>query len=132
MHNSRWSWCLEALDSSGRPLILTSGGAFNAPGISEQPVAQGAAGSLLGLPVFTDPNIPVNLGAGTNQDVVFVLRGPDCYLYESELRLESFDQTYADQVSVLFRAVGWSALLSDRFGPSVNVIAGTGLVAPVL
>lgn len=132
MHNSRWSWCLEALDSSNRPLILTNGGAFNAPGVSDQPTAQGAAGSLLGLPVFIDPNIPTNLGAGVNEDRVFVLRGDDCFLYESELRMESFDATYADQASVLYRALAWSALITDRFGPSVNVIAGTGLVGATL
>ncbi len=133
MHPQRWSWILEALDTASRPLILATGGAFNAlGGADEYPVAQGAAGSLLNLPVYTDPNIPTNLGAGTNEDRVFVLRAADCFLWETDLALESFDATYADQMSVLFRASAYSAFIPDRFGPAVNVIAGTGLITPTL
>ncbi len=133
MHPQRWSWILEALDTASRPLILSTGGAFNALGAADtDPVAQGAAGTLLNLPVYTDPNIPVNLGAGTNQDVVFVLRQADCFLWETELSLESFDATYADQMSTLFRASAYSAFIPDRFGPAVNVISGTGLISPTL
>jgi HK97 family phage major capsid protein len=133
MHPQRWSWILEALDTASRPLILSTGGAFNALGDADSyPVAQGAAGSLLNLPVYTDPNIPINLGAGTNEDRVFVLRAADCFLWETDLALESFDATYADQMSVLFRASAYSAFIPDRFGPAVNVIAGTGLVSPTL
>jgi hypothetical protein len=85
---------------------------------------------MLGLPVYTDPNIPTNTGAGTNQDPVFVLRREDVYLYESALRMQSFDATYADSAGVLFRAFAYSAAIPDRYGPSVNVVNGTGLVTP--
>jgi hypothetical protein len=37
---------------------------------------------LQGLPVYLDPNIPTNIGAGTNQDIVLVLRTAEMYLYE--------------------------------------------------
>jgi HK97 family phage major capsid protein len=133
MHPTRWSWVLEALDTAGRPLVLTSAGAFNTlGGAATDPVAEGAAGSLVNLPVYTDANIPTNLGTGTNQDVVFVIRAPDLFLWETDLALQSFDATYADQMSVLYRASSYSACITDRFGPSVNVISGTGLVAPTL
>jgi HK97 family phage major capsid protein len=132
MTPTRWSWILEALDTTTRPLILTSGGSFNAPGISSDPVAQGSVGTLLSLPVYTDNNIPSNKGVATNQDEIYVLRGPDVFLYESPLQMESFDATYANQASLLVRALAFSAMIPDRYSASVNVIGGTGLVAPTL
>lgn len=132
MHPQRWSWVLEGLDSQGRPLIIPNGAFFNAVGTSSGPTAEGQAGELLGLPVYLDPNIPVTVGAGTNQDVVYVLRASDCWLYESAIQSASFDATYADQATVLFRILGYAAFIPDRYGKSVNAINGTGLVTPTL
>ena len=134
MHPNRWGWVLEALDSTTRPLVITEGNSFNAAGTANGVVAQGAAGSIAGLPVYVDANVTTTTGAGsaTNQDLVYVLRGPDMTLYESDLAVEALDQTYADNASVLFRCLAFSAMIPDRFGGSVNLISGTGLVAPVL
>jgi HK97 family phage major capsid protein len=134
MHPNRWAWCLEALDTTNRPLILTDGSSLNAAGSSAGIVAQGSAGKIV-LPVYLDANVTITTGAGsaTNQDLVYVLRGgPDMTLWESELAVESFDSTFADQASVLFRCMAFSALIVDRFAGSTNLISGTGLVAPVL
>lgn len=134
MHPNRWAWVLEALDSTTRPIVTPLAYAqFNSAGSAvEAPHAEGQVGSLLGLPVFVDPNIPTNLGAGTNEDRVFVMRADDCWLYESAVQTASFDATYAAQNSILFRVLGYSAFIPDRYGKSVNVIAGTGLIAPTL
>ena len=132
MTPTRWAWCQEALDTATRPLILTGGASFNAPGISTHATAEGAAGSLLNLPVYVDQNVTSNLGTGTNQDEVFVLRGSDVFLYESELQMESFDSTFADQASLLVRVLGYAAMIPDRYASSVNIVGGTGLVAPTL
>jgi HK97 family phage major capsid protein len=133
MHPTLWAWILEALDTTTRPLVLTSGASFqNAAGLSDGVVAQGAVGSLLGLPVYTDANIPTNKGAGTNQTEVYVLRGSDVYLYESALEMTSFEATYAAQASVLFRVLGYSAMIPDRYAQSVNIVSGTGLILPTL
>jgi HK97 family phage major capsid protein len=64
MHPRRWGWITAAADTAGRPLIppvapQNAGGTF---GITDQ----GAVGSLQGLPVFLDANLPTTLGAGTN------------------------------------------------------------------
>ena len=134
MHPNRWAWCLEALDTTNRPLIVTEGSSLNAAGSSAGIVAQGSAGKIV-LPVYLDANVTITTGAGsaTNQDLVFVLRGgPDMTLWESELAVESFDATFADQASVLFRCMAYSAAIVDRWAGSVNLISGTGLVAPVL
>lgn len=131
MHPRRWAWVLSALDSSNRPLVVPNGPAFNQ--VAENatvPVAEGFGGGILGLPVWLDPNIPTNLGAATNQDVVFVLRTADLRLYESAVETASFDATYADQNSILYRVLGFSAFIPHRHQASVQVISGTGLVAP--
>ena len=125
---------LEALDSTTRPLVITEGNSFNAAGTSDGPVAQGAAGQIAGLPVYVDANVTITTGAGsaTNQDLVYVLRGPDMTLWESDLAVESFDSTFADNASVLFRCLAFSALIPDRYAGSANLISGSGLVAPTL
>lgn len=132
MHPQRWAWCLEALDVNLRPIVLNNGAGFNNVAISGEPTAEGAAGTLANLPVYTDNNVPTNLGAGTNQDEVFVLRASDVFLYEGELALESFDSTYANQLSLLFRALGYAGMIPDRYSASVNIIGGTGLITPSL
>jgi HK97 family phage major capsid protein len=133
MHPNRWAWCLEALDTTLRPLIITDGSSLNAAGTSTGIVAQGAAGNIV-LPVYLDANVTTTVGAGsaTNQDVCYVLRAPDMTLWESDIQVQSFDQTYADNASVLFRCLAYGALIVDKWAGSVNIISGTGLVAPVL
>ena len=130
MHPRRWAWVLGALDSSNRPLVVPSGAGSNQVGVSSALAAQGYAGEMLGLPVYVDPGIPTNLGTGTNQDVVFVLRKSDLQLWESAVETASFDATYADQNSILYRVLGFSAFIPHRHQASVQVIGGTGLVAP--
>lgn len=131
MHPIRWGWVLEALDSQSRPLVVPNGPAFNQVATGGEPVAEGVAGTMAGLPVYLDPNIPQNLGAGTNQDEVFVLRRGDHWLYETAVQSASFDATYANQNSILFRVLGYAAFLT-RYAASAQVIGGTGLVTPTL
>lgn len=132
MHPRRWAWTLAGLDGSNRPIVTAGNPSFNAIGVGGAPVAQGYVGDLGGIPVFVDPNIPTNLGAGTNEDRVLVLRTDDLWLWESETQSASFDATLAAQNSVLFRVLGFAAYIPDRHQASVQVIAGTGLVAPTL
>jgi HK97 family phage major capsid protein len=132
MHPQRWAWCLEALDGNLRPVVLTNGAGFNNVAISGEPTAEGAAGVLANLPVYTDNNVPTNKGAGTNQDEVFVIRAPDVFLFEGELALESFDNTFANQNSFLYRALAYAGMLPDRYSQSVNIISGSGLITPSL
>ena len=132
MHPRRWAWTLAGLDGANRPIVTPSSATFNAIGVGGAPVAQGYVGDLGGIPVFVDPNIPTNRGVGTNQDVVFVLRTDDLWLWESETQSASFDATLAAQNSVLFRVLGFAAFIPDRHQASVQVIDGTGLVAPTL
>lgn len=133
MNPQRWAWILEAVDSTGRPIVAPQGASFNPIATTETfPVAEGQVGNLLGLPVYLDPNIPQTMNSATNQDAVFVIRRDDIWLYESELETASFDATYADNASILFRVLGYSALIPDRYAASTSVILGTGLVTATL
>jgi len=130
MHPRRWQWIQTAADGNSRLFIVpTAQGPFNATGTTEGVVPEGLAGTLLGLPVYLDANIPTNTGAGTNQDPVIVLKADDVHFYESAPKAESFTATLANQGSVLFRAYAYHAIVA-RYGKSVAVVNGTGLVNP--
>lgn len=131
MHPRRWSWIAASFDSQNRPLIVPSGSAYNPVGVQTAELAEGRVGEMGGLAVYVDPNIPTNLGAGTNQDVVYVFRRGDVFLWETpEPAMETFMEPYADSMGVLFRLYAYSALIPDRYGSSIVQINGTGLVTP--
>lgn len=130
MHPRRWSWVAGSFDGSNRPLVSPSGNAFNQIADASQVAAQGPVGEMAGLPVYVDPNIPIDLGAGTDEDVVLVGKFDDLYLWEAGPRMQAFDAPYADTAGVLFRALGYAAFIPHRYASSVSVISGTGLVTP--
>lgn len=127
----RWAWISASIDSSLRPLVPLNGPAFNTLAVADGQVAEGFAGTLAGLPVYVDPNIPQNLGAATNQDQVFVLRKDDHWLWETPVETATFDATLAAQNSIFYRVLGFAALIT-RYAGSAQVIDGTGLTAPSL
>ena len=132
MHPRRWAFCLAALDGNNRPLIVPDAyGPFNTVGNLGTPIAsQGIVGSIQGVPVLVDANIPTNLGTGTNQDVVIVAKADDLYLYEGTPRAEALAQTYGSTLQVLVRLYNYAAFIGNRYPQSVSVISGSGLVAP--
>ncbi len=133
MHPDRWAWLEAALDANNRPYVSDDlASAIPLVATSEGAIPEGLAGTIRGLrlPVFLDPNIPVNLGAGTNEDRVIVARAQDVTLYESPIRAESFRETKAKEAQVVFRVYAYAALQSARAPKSISVISGTGLIAP--
>lgn len=131
MHPRRWAFFLAAADSSNRPLIVpNAGGPMNAIGNQDGVVASGAAGSLQGLPVYLDANIPTNLGAGTNQDQIIIVKHDDLWLWESAPRAEVFRETLAAQGSVFVRLYQYLAFQGGRYPESIATVGGTGLTTP--
>jgi HK97 family phage major capsid protein len=130
MHPSRWAWFLAAVDSSGRPYVVPNGPAQNPVATQDGVQPQGPVGSLQGLPVYVDPSIPTNLGAGTNQDPIIVARTSDLYLWEGTPKAEAFREPLAANLSVLLRFYNYAAVQFGRYPKSISVINGTGLVAP--
>lgn len=136
MHPRRWFWLLAQVDSQGRPLVVPAAGkngimGQNVMGSADAPEYQGYVGDFLGLPVVIDPSLPTNLGAGTNQDRVYLLKQDDLWLFESQPRMEVFRETYADSVGVLFRCYSYVGTILNRQTSSIAYVDGTGLTAPV-
>lgn len=130
MHPRRWAWFASYTDQAGRPLVVPAAGGMNTMATPGAPAAAGLVGSVLGMDCYTDPNIPTNLGAGTNQDVVLMFPRDDIWLWESDLRAESWTAPYAGSLGVLFRVFNYAAMIPDRYSASLGQITGTGLVAP--
>lgn len=132
MHPRRWAFLLAAVDGQSRPLVVPSAsGPMNAYGVGTNAGA-GIVGSLLGIPVLVDANIPTNLGAGTNEDRIIVCYSQDLCLWEqtgSPMQLR-FEQTLGGQLTIKMVAFGYSAFTAGKYPAGVSVISGTGLVTP--
>jgi HK97 family phage major capsid protein len=127
MHPVRWAWMLTQSDSSNRPLVTPRAGAFNALGVAGEVASQGLVGEMLGLPVYVDATIPTNGGAGTNQDTIIIARLSDLMQWESNVRAEAFQQTYANQMSVFIRMYNYMSFQAGRYPASISTVTGTGL-----
>jgi HK97 family phage major capsid protein len=131
MHPRRWAWLLSALDTAGRPLVTPVAGAPQNVLAAVGPVnSEGFVGSMQGLPVFVDPNIPTNLGAGTNEDRIIITRSSDVILFEGTPRSETFREPLAANLSVLLRFYNYTAIHTERYPKAISIISGTGLVPP--
>lgn len=131
MHPRRWAWLAAQTDSSGRPLIVPQeGGSLNSMGQFENGGMNGGmAGSILGMRVVLDASIPINQGAGTNQDVIILCYPQDGVLYERPPTMRALPQTYGQNLSMLFQIYEYLAFI-NRHPESFLLIEGTGLVTP--
>lgn len=133
MHPRRWGWFMASLDSTNRPLVVPSAGVpTNAVGVGQAAEYGQVVGTLLGLPVITDANVPTNLGAGTNEDIITVARLDDCLLWEDsaapyQLR---FEQTGGGSLQVTMVVYGYAAFTAGRYPAGISTVGGTGLITP--
>ncbi|MCZ1006336.1 phage major capsid protein [Streptomyces lydicus] len=131
MHPRRWAWALAQVDTANRPMVVPMAqGPNNAAGTPGELAAQGRVGEMLGLPVYTDPNLPTNVGAGTNQDVILLLRASDVFLWEGNVRAEAFEQTYAQNLSLFVRLYNYASFQAGRYPASIAAVTGTGSITP--
>jgi HK97 family phage major capsid protein len=138
MHPRRWFWLAASQDTQGRPLVVPLGYAFNgavgaenAFGAYNSGAAMGLMGYCAGLPVYADPGIPTNLGSGTNEDRVIVVRAEDLNRWEdSTPRAETFRDIGSGTLTVRLRVYGYAAFTAESYPKGIAVISGTGLVAP--
>jgi HK97 family phage major capsid protein len=126
----RWGWFLAGLDSSNRPLITPYAPQNSVAGFAGAR-AQGLVGSMLGLDVYVDANLPLTLGAGTNEDPILVTRLADNLFFESPTpRARVFEETLSGTLQVRIQVYGYIAYTSKRYSKAHSKITGTGLVAP--
>jgi len=131
MHPRRFLWLASQVDSTGRPLIVPVAGgsqAVNAMSPSEAITFDGPVGSIMGLPIYLDNNIPVTKGASSNEDVIIVGRFAEATLYETGPKAQVFFEPGAATMTVLARAYNYAAFSGARRRPKAfSIIGGTGL-----
>ncbi|MGO9154891.1 phage major capsid protein [Mycobacterium sp.] len=122
MHPRRWGWFLSLLDNNQRPLFLPqANGLMNAAGVLENVESQQVVGQVQGVPVITDPNIPITLNG--NQDPIFVARMSDLMLWESGIRARVLPQTLGQQLTIALQVYSYLAFAS-RYPQSFVQILG--------
>jgi len=134
MHPRRWGWLTDQADSNGRPLVATVNvGAQNVFGVGEA-ARYGLVGSLQGVPVWTDANIPTSISTSTYglEDLVIVTRRSDLHLWEDGVapRQFRFEETLGGNLQVKLVLAGYSAFTADHHPEGVAVITGSGLITP--
>lgn len=128
MHPRRWGWLQSLLDLQQRPLFLPlANNPMNAGGIVTDVASQQVVGNMLGLPVVTDPNLPINVGSGT-EDPVLVMRASDIVLWEGGIRARVLPEPKAQNLTVILQIYGYLAFSAARYPQSIVQI--TGLTAP--
>lgn len=137
MHPRRWGWVSSAVETTtGRPVfefqnVPPSSATNSVIGLGVAAQYGQIVGSLMGLPVITDANIPTNLGAGTNEDIVIVARTTDVLLWDSPEMTFSFEQTMSTSPGQVRLAAGkFQAFTAGRYPTAISTIGGTGLIAP--
>lgn len=130
MHPRRWWWIAKELGSTF-PLLQIQG-AGNRAGNAGDTQYGGLGRDIFGVPVVLDGNIPTNLGAGTNEDVILGVTADELHLWEdpaAPLYIKA-DQTAAASLGVLFVVYGYSAFAAGRYPGAHGTIGGTGLITP--
>lgn len=133
MHPRRWSWMQSEL-SATFPLVGGSAGAVNIA-TETNPQYGASVGTMLGVPVVLDANIPTTLGAATNEDVIFVGDFRDSVLLEEPSKAPMqlrFDSVEPQNLSVHLVAYGYAAYTFARQPAALSKITGSGLVVPTL
>ena len=97
---------------------------MNAAGVLEAVESQQVVGQVQGLPVVTDPNIPINFGGGTNQDPIYVMRAEDLWLWETGIRARVLPETLAGQLTVKLQVYSYIAFTAARYPASIVEISG--------
>jgi HK97 family phage major capsid protein len=133
MTPARWYWFASSVDSSGRPLTgFDNSFPQNVPAFMSNIAPEARVGTMFGLPVIIDPNMPTNLGAGTNQDTVVVTRITDSRFWEGTPRMAARPVADAASENLLVRFVYYRYVifLPGRYPTSWVKIDGTGLTTP--
>lgn len=129
MHPRRWGWFLASVDTLDRPLFLpAANNPQNAVGVLSAVASEQVVGQMHGLPVVTDPNVPVDLGDNDDEDCIFVMRASDIVLWESGVRARVLPEVKSANLTVLLQIYNYLAFSAARYPASIKTV--TGLVAP--
>jgi len=132
MHPRRWGFITSATDTTGRPLFDFSKTVPNTVfGLGDAAAYGQIVGTLQSIPVITDASIPTNLGAGTNEDIIFMARMNDIKYWRAPVMSFTFEQTTATAPGQVRLAVGqFQLFVPGRYPTSIATIGGTGCTPP--
>lgn len=134
MHPRRWYWMLSAVDSSNRPLVaMQAQGPQNALAAANDgnPWAEGGPVGVTPFgTVYIDPNVPINLGAGTDEDAIILTRPQEIFLWEGPIRTRVLQEVGSGTLTVRFQLFNYAAFMPDRRVENHSIITGTGLITP--
>lgn len=126
---SMWYWALSQLDTTGRPLILSTPNAYNPMAGSGALESEGPVGTFTyGLPGCLDGNIPSNLGAGVNETRIITARWQDLFLWEGQMKTRVLSEVLSGTLQVRIQVYNYAALMPDRRPESISVVSGTGVI----
>lgn len=125
----------------GARWFYLSGSPDGSTNVSEQRVGTGVIptdsdtgpfGPIASLPVYHDNTIPANLGTGTNQDAIVLVRAKDIILLEEAApRFTSFTAGgNANQLEVVLQWHTYTAAFTSLYPSGIGTVQGTGLVVP--
>lgn len=133
MHSRRWYW-LNAQMTNQWPLFGQPGIPTQASGVNfAERYGRGVRGVLPnGTVAIVDNNVPTNLGAGTNQDEIYVAPSDECHLWEDPNAPQFIraEQPSAKSLGVDLVLYGYIAYSFRRFSNSHQRVSGTGLITP--
>lgn len=117
-HPNTWAELLAAVDGDSRPIVAPAPSqAMNAFGTALlEPNAQGVVGYLGQLPVSLDSLMPDDAGQ------FLIGKFDDSFVWESEIRAEAFQQTYAQNMSVFVRLYNYVSVQHGRYPQSYTLV----------
>lgn len=133
MHPRTWGAIVSERNTAGDSFLIGPGTGLASsrnftdalPGYGQGPFP---VGSILGFPVYTTPNIPINLGDGEDESAVIVGN------FKTGLILDREDVTYASSEHVyftsnrtVFRAEERVGFTAARYPKAFKVVQGAGL-----
>jgi hypothetical protein len=133
MHPRRWHWLNSRMIATW-PAMAQPGIPWQQGGLNlAQEYGKGARGMLPnGLVAIVDANIATNLGAGTNEDEIYIVANDEVHLWEDPgaptfIRAE---QPRAKNMAVTLVLYGYFAYSLRRYANGMQKISGTGMVTP--
>lgn len=128
MRGARYFWMVGSPDGSTNEPAQRPG-----TGVLPDDTDLGPYGPIAGLPVYHDNTLPTNLGSGTNQDVIVLVRAKDIILLEEPAgaRYTIYTgTTAAGELAVVINYHAYVGWLPQRYPSAVGTVSGTGLVVP--
>jgi HK97 family phage major capsid protein len=127
MHSSYWFWLLGQLTADQRSYMgpVTP---ENAIGVFGNPDGVKPAGHILGVPVYLDQAIPVNLGDGTNETRIIVSKFDENWLLRGAPRFAVSEHAGFDNDQTKMRVTIDRGFTCARRKGATSIVSGTGLV----